>query len=128
MNCCARGVQVFLGVLHLLLSVILLPLAFVFSVFSIPFILPGLIWLVILGFRLIRGNRPIRGALLLTHTLLSIVSIQLVAYGFYCLDAGRRSAEMGGGILSSVGLIPIAMGAFGGIVSIVSLLVARSSD
>lgn len=128
MNRCTRGVHVFLGVAHLLISIILLPVAFVFSFFSIPFILPGLIWIAILGIRLIRGYRPIRGALLLTHSLLSVVSIELVVYGFYCLDAGRRSAEMGGGILGSVGLIPIAMGSFFGIVSVVSLLVARSDD
>ena len=123
---CARLIEISLGMAHLLLSIVMLPVALVLNVFSIPVVFPGIVWLVILGIRLIRGYRPIRGALRLTHSLLAIVSIELVVYGFYCLDAGRRSAEMGGGILSSFGLIPITIGVFAGLISILSLLLARS--
>ena len=100
--------QVILGVAHIIVAIILLPTVFFLGFFSIPTIVPGLIWLVILGFRLCRSRRAIRTALRLTHSVLAPLAALLVVYGTFCLHAARRSAESGGGLLGAFGLIPIS--------------------
>jgi hypothetical protein len=126
MNRHKRTIQVNLGVAHIIVAIILLPTVFFLGFFSIPTIVPGLIWLVILGFLLCRGHRAVRPALRLTNLALAPLATLLVVYGTFCLHAARRSAESGGGLLGTFGLIPIVMGVVAGGLSVVSLCVAHS--
>lgn len=126
MNRRKRTMQVILGVAHIIVAIILLPTVFFLGFFSIPTIFPGLTWLVILGFRLCRGHRAVRTALRLTHLVLAPLAALLVVYGTFCLQAARRSAASGGGLLGAFGLIPLVMGVVAGGLSVVSLCVAHS--
>ena len=116
-----------LGIAHILIAIILLPSALFIGFFTVPVIVPGLIWLAVLGIRLWRPNGSVRTALRVTHTVLVPISILLVLYGWFCVNAARRSAEAGGGLLGGFGLIPIAMGILAGVLSAVSLYAVRSS-
>jgi hypothetical protein len=89
-------------------------------------LLPGTIWFVILGTRVLRPGIAVRRALLATHAALAPLSVLLVVYGVHCLRAARRSAEAGGGLLGAVGLLPIVMGALAGGLAVVSLCAAFS--
>jgi hypothetical protein len=73
-----RTMLVILGVAHIIVAIILLPTVFFLGFFSIPTIVPGLIWLVFLGFRLCRGRRAGRTALRLTHSVLAPLAALLV--------------------------------------------------
>ncbi len=119
-------IRIALGLYHLLVAILLLPLALVMGLLSIPVILPGLVWLVLLGIRIIKNKRPVRGAILITASLLALVAGHLLWYGFYCLEAAARSAESGGGIMGSVGVIPIVMGGASLILSLSSFAAIRS--
>ena len=115
-----------LGVAHVLVAIVLLPTAMFLGFFTIPVIVPGLIWLAVLGFRLWRPDRTIRTALQVTHAVVGPLAILLMVYGWFCLQAAQRSAEAGGGLLGAVGLIPIIMGTLAGSLSVVSLITAQS--
>ncbi|MGD9373361.1 MAG: hypothetical protein PVF14_18190 [Desulfobacterales bacterium] len=115
-----------LGVAHVLVAIVLLPVIMFLGFFTIPVIVPGLIWLAVLGFRLWRPDPTVRAALRVTHAVLGPLAILLVVYGWFCLQAAQRSAETGGGLLGAVGLIPIVMGTLAGSLSIVSLFTAQS--
>ena len=106
-----------LGVAHVLVAIVLMPTAMFLGFFTIPIIVPGLIWLAVLGFRLWRPDRTVRKALRFTHAVLGPLAILLVVYGWFCLQASQRSAEAGGGLLGAVGLIPIVMGTLAGSLS-----------
>jgi hypothetical protein len=116
--------RIFLGVLHLFVALILLPATSFFGLVILPVFLPVIIWLAILGIRILRPYRKVRKALLVTHSALVPIAVLLVFYGLYCLRAAQRSAEAGGGLLGAVGLIPIVMGALMGILAVVSLFFA----
>lgn len=109
------------------MAIILLPTALFLGFFTIPVVVPGLIWLVVLGFRLWRPDPKVRTALRVTHTVLGPLAVLLVVYGWFCLHAARRSAEAGGGLLGGFGLIPIVMGVLAGALSIVSLYTVYSN-
>jgi hypothetical protein len=116
-----------LGMAHLIVAIALLPLATFFGFFGILVVVPGLIWLTVLGVRLLRSNVTVRTAMRVTHLVLAPVAALLVVYGVYCLRAAERSAADGGGLLGTFGLVPIVMGALAGSLSMVSLCVAFSS-
>jgi hypothetical protein len=115
-----------LGLAHLLVAVVLLPLAGFFGCFSMALALPGIAWLVVLGVRLMRSDRSVRKALRSTHLVLGPLAVLLVIYGLYCLRAAAASAEAGGGLLGAFGLIPIAMGVLTGCLSVIALWASRS--
>ena len=115
-----------LGVAHVLVAIVLLPVATFFGLFTIPIIVPGLVWLAVLGFRLWRADRTVRKALRVTHAVLGPLAILLIAYGWFCLRAAQRSAEAGGGLLGAVGLVPIVIGMLVGSLTVVTLFAARS--
>ena len=116
-----------LGAAHIAVAIALLPLNLFFGLFSLLIVMPGLIWLVILGFRLWRPNTRLRVVLRNTHLALALISILLVVYGLYALHAAQRSAEAGGGLLGAFGLIPIILGLIAGSLSMVSLFVSYST-
>jgi hypothetical protein len=115
-----------LGAAHILVTFALIPLTTFFGLFSMLIIIPGLVWLMVLGFRLWRQDGSLRARLRVTHSVLAPFSILLVVYGLYCLRMARRSAEAGGGLLGAVGLAPIIMGALAGILALVSLHALQS--
>ncbi len=117
-----------LGAAHIIVAVVLLPSAMFLGVFTIPVVIPALIWLVIVGFRLWRTNARLRMVLRYTHLVLAPLAILLVVYGLFALRAAKRSAEAGGGLLGAFGLIPIVMGVLAGSLSIVSLYVSLSTE
>lgn len=127
MNQPTRTLLGVLGIAHVLVAIALLPVATFLGHLTILFVVPGLIWLVILGLRLLRPNPGVKKALRVTHSLLAPLAVLLVVYGFHCLQAARHSAEAGGGLLGAFGLIPIVMGALVGTLSAVSLWVTFSS-
>ena len=112
-----------LGAAHIFVAIILFPGNLFLSVFSIPILLPLQIWLFILGLRLLRAKAECFKALRRTHYALIPFAIVLVIFGAGALQGAKRSAEAGGGLLGTFGLIPIAMGTFTGILSISTLVV-----
>jgi hypothetical protein len=116
-----------LGVAHIVVAVILLPATAFLGFTSALIVIPGLIWLIVLGLRLWRPYPRLRTALRNTHLVLAPFAILLTVYGFYALRKAGESAEGGGGLLGAFGLIPIVMGIFAAALSIASLCVSYSS-
>jgi hypothetical protein len=112
---------------HIIVAFVLLPASIFFSVLSIPIVIPALIWLAVLGIRLWRPHAGLRRALVRTHVILGPIAVLLVVHGFHALDAARRSAEGGGGLLGAVGLIPIIMGFAEGALAVASLCISYST-
>jgi len=96
-----------------------------FSVLSVP-VLPGLIWLGILGFRLWNPNIKILRALRITHFVLLPFAVLLITFGLSALRAAERRAATGGGLMGGFGYIPIIMELFAGALSVVSLWISYS--
>ena len=119
-----------LGVAHFVVAIVLLPviaLAASHGFFLILVILPGLTWLGILGWRLLRPNESLRTALRFTHLVLAPCAAFLVSRGFLFLDGAERSAQAGGSYAASFGVIALVMGFLAGGLSIVSLCVSWSN-
>ena len=113
-----------LGLAHVGVAILLLPTALFLGVISMLIVIPGLIWLALLGISLCRPNTRVAVLLRTTHLVLAPFAVVLLAYGFFALRAAERSAEDGGGLLGGFGWIPIAMGVLAGSLSTVSLWVA----
>ena len=116
-----------LGVAHIVVAIVLLPVTMFLGFSSALIVIPGLIWLIMLGLRLWRPNTKLRMALRNTHLVLAPFAILLVVYGFYALSRAEESADAGGGLLGAAGLIPIVIGLLAGSLSITSLCVSYSS-
>ena len=74
--------------------------------FAGPFAALGA-WMLSLGLAIWRCEPAVRTKLLVTHGLLLVPAVVAVAVGLADLDAARRSAEHGGGLLGAIGLIPL---------------------
>jgi len=114
-----------LAVLHVIVGVLLLPLTMFFGLFLAPVLLPGPVWVVILGIRLWRPARRVGVLLRRTHFVGVTLAALLCAYGAFALQAAERSAAAGGGIMGAFGLIPLGLGVLLGSTSVVSLWLAR---
>ena len=123
----ARLLLGLLGAAHVLVAVALLPAAAFFGIFSWVAIVPGLLWLAVLGFRLLRPDPALGKTLRATHMVVAPLAALLIAYGLFSLHAAQQSAEGGGGLLGPFGLVPIVMGVLAGCLSLVSLVACRSS-
>ena len=117
-----------LGVAHVIVGVVLLPASAFFGLLLAPVLLPGPIWLIALGFCLWAPTARFRVLLLRTHFALAALALLLCAYGILALQAARRSADEGGGLLGAFGLIPMAMGLVAGCLAAASLAVAYTTD
>ncbi len=117
-----------LGAAHIAVAVVLLPLCTLLSIFTLPIVVPALIWLAVLGFRLGQPKFKLRSVLRLTHIVLAPLGAGLAVYGLFALRAAKRSAEYGGGLLGAFGLIPIGMGLLVGTLSLISLFVSYTTD
>ena len=84
-----------LSVAHVLVAVLLLPASTFFGILAMPLVVSGLIWLIILGFRLSSARRDVSRALRVTHWTLAPLAILLVVYGVHCVRATRRSWPSG---------------------------------
>jgi hypothetical protein len=115
-----------LGLGHLALAIVLAPTALFFGSVSIVLVAPMVVWLVVLGIRLVHPTAGLRRQLLVTHLAMLPFAGLLVAYGVFALREAARSAESGGGLLGAFGLIPIVMGLLAAGLSVVSLAVSRS--
>jgi hypothetical protein len=107
-------------------AIVLLPLSTFLGYFSVLVVVPALVWLVILGFRLRRPDIRLLKALRYTHLFMAPFAVLIFVYGLFALSAARQSAEAGGGLLGAFGLIPIVMGLLAGSLSVISLYVAYS--
>lgn len=67
-------------------------------------------WIVILGHRTWTGHAGLRTALITTHGLLLLPGLLAAALGVFTMRAAARSAAQGGGLLSPVAVIPLAIG------------------
>ena len=116
-----------LGVAHFVVAVALLPvvvLALSYGFFLKLAILPGLTWLGILGWRLLRFKESLRKALRITHLVLAPCAAFLVSRGFLLLDSAESGTQAGGGYAAAFGVIALVMGLLAGGLSIVSLCVS----
>jgi len=68
------------------------------------------VWIMILGRRTWRGQPGFRTALMWTHGILLLPGILTSAIGLYALRGAARSAARGGGLLSPIGIFPLAIG------------------
>jgi hypothetical protein len=116
-----------LGAAHILVVIVLLPTLLSFGFFSLFIVVPGLIWLIVLGIQILRKGGSMRKALRNTHLVLAPLAVLFIIYGIYCLRAAQRSAEGGGGLIGAVGLVPIVMGVVTVCLSIGSLLAINTS-
>jgi hypothetical protein len=87
----------------------LVPVAMLALTFSSPLAALGA-WMLALARAIWRGDAEVRGRLLLTHGLLLVPALVAVAIGLADLEAARRSAAHGGGLLGGIGLVPLAIG------------------
>ena len=114
-----------LGVVHVIVGLLLLPLTLFFGFLLAPVLLPGPIWIVILGIRLWRPSAQVGVLLRRTHWVGLTVAALLCGYGVLALQAAERSAAAGGGLMGGIGLIPLALGALLGGTAVISLWLAR---
>jgi hypothetical protein len=111
---------------HIVIGVLLAPVALVFGGILAPIFIVGPIWGIVLGARLWRSGAEVFAALRRTHWTFLAIDVLLVAYGIFALRAAERSAAHGGGLLGGVGLIPLGLGVAMASFSGVTLVVARA--
>ncbi len=115
-----------LGVVHVIVGLLLLPLTVFFGLLLVPILLPGPVWVAILGIRLWRPSARVGVLLRRTHLVGLTIACLLCAYGVLALQAAERSAAAGGGLLGGFGLIPLGLGAILGATAVTSLWLGRS--
>jgi len=81
-------------------------------------------WIMVLGHRAWTGHAGLRKALITTHLLLLLPGLLAAAVGVFALRAGARSAAQGGGLLSPIGLFPLAIGAGMVVLALTSIVLA----
>ena len=114
-----------LGVVHVIVGLLLLPLTLFFGLLLAPVLLPGPVWIVMLGFRLWRPSARVGVLLRRTHCVGITIAALLCVYGVFALQAAERSAAAGGGLMGGFGLIPLGLGALLGVTAVPSLWLAR---
>lgn len=93
------------------------------SIHSFPLGVLGA-WVTILGYRTWTMHAGLRKALITTHVILLLPGSLSVAVGLLALRAGARSAARGGGLLSPIGMFPLAIGLGVVLLALVSILLA----
>jgi hypothetical protein len=123
-----RTTLLLLGIAQFVIAIVLFPLSLLFGVFSMLIVPPLLIWIVVLGVRLQRPTATVRAHLRRTHLIVLPVALLCIAYGMYALFAAQRSAQSGGGLLGTFGLLPMGAGLVAGVLSVVSLRFSVSTS
>ena len=67
-------------------------------------------WIVVLGNWMLTEHARLRTALIVTHGFLLLPGLLAVTLGGHSMRAASRSADQGGGLLSPVAVIPLAIG------------------
>ena len=114
-----------LGVVHVIVGLLLLPLTMFFGLLLVPVLLPGPVWVMILGIRLWRPTGRVGVLLRRTHFVGMSIAALLCIYGVLALQAAERSAAAGGGLMGAFGLIPLGLGVLLGGTAVTSLWLAR---
>ena len=99
-----------LSVGHIVIGVLLLPVALLFGGILAPILMAGPIWGIVLGVKLWQRGTEMFTALRRTHWAFLLIDVLLVAYGIFALRAAERSAARGGGLLGGIGLVPLGLG------------------
>jgi hypothetical protein len=81
-------------------------------------------WLIVLGHWAWTGHAGLRKALISTHGLLLLPGFLAAAVGIFALRAGAKSAAQGGGLLSPIGMFPLAIGAGVVVLALISIMLA----
>jgi hypothetical protein len=82
------------------------------------------LWFMVLGHRAWTGHVGLRKALITTHGILLLPGLFVAAVGVFALRAGARSAAQGGGLLSPIGMFPLAIGAGAVVLALISIMLA----
>jgi hypothetical protein len=114
-----------LGVAHILVGLLLLPLATVLGLVGIPLLALPSLWLVALGVHLWRRGPGVARALRRTHRVSLVVALLVCLYGVVALVGASRSAAAGGGLLGGFGILPIGLGVALGGLAVTSLRVSN---
>jgi hypothetical protein len=115
-----------LGVAHILVGLLLLPLATVIGLVGVPLLALPSLWLMALGVHLWRGGPRVALALRRTHMVSLVIALLLGLSGVFALGAASRSAAAGGGLLGAFGILPIGLGLALGGLAVTSLRIASS--
>jgi hypothetical protein len=115
-----------LAAAHIVIAILLIPLTLSAS-FLAPIFLIGPIWSIMLARRLWRRDATAIRALRRTHAIFLVIDAVLIWYGFWMLKAAEESARRGGGLLGGIGVIPIAIGVFLALFSVLTLLLTWRS-
>ena len=114
-----------LAVAHIIAAVALLPMTLFLGAGVAPLLVVLPLWYGLLGIWLFRPSLTVRTALRTTHIVMAPFALGVGAYGVFALKAAQRSAEGGGGLLGTFGVIPIVISILLVIVTVWSLLVIR---
>lgn len=115
-----------LGVAHILMGLLLLPLATVVGLIGIPLLIIPSLWLIALGVHLWRGGPGLALALRRTDLVSLVIAVLLCLYGVFALVAANESAAAGGGLLGAFGVLPIGLGLALGALALISLRTSRA--
>ena len=111
-----------LGAAHIALAILIAPLTLAAALLA-PLFMIGPVWGAVLGVRLWRQSPGAIAQLRRTHAVYLVIDALMIGYGVWILQAAAASAARGGGLLGGLGAIPIALGSFLAIFSVVVLLV-----
>ena len=114
-----------LAIGHIVIGVLLLPVALLSGGILAPILRAGPIWGIVLGVKLWQRGSEMFTALRRTHCAFLLIDVLLIAYGIFALRAAERSAARGGGLLGGFGLVPLGLGIVMALFSLVTLLTAR---
>jgi hypothetical protein len=107
---------------HFVIAVPLLLFCLFFGIIVAPVLIPGPVWLCMLGAKLWNGPNPLlTKQVWITHAVSMLFAVLLIGMGIFALQAAERSAAHGGGLLGTWGLIPIAIGSVLALLSIASI-------
>ena len=109
-----------LAVAHIVLAILLAPMTLAAGLLAPVFVI-GPAWGAMLGVRLWKLAPNVIVQLRRTHAVFLAVDVVIIWTGFWMLEAGERSAARGGGLLSGIGALPIALGVFLACFSLVTL-------
>ncbi|SRR5258706_1306481 len=114
-----------LAIGHIVIGVLLLPVALLSGGILAPILMAGPIWGIVLGVKLWQRGTEMFTSLRRTHWGFLLIDVLLVAYGIFALRAAERSASHGGGLLGGIGLLPLGLAIMMALFSGVTLMMAR---
>lgn len=114
------GIRI-LAAAHIVIALVLMPLTLAAGL-AAPLLLAGPVWAVVLAVRMWKRQPNVGAALRRTQAAFLVIDALLIWYGLWALRMGAESAARGGGLLSGIGIVPIALGCGLAMFSVVVLL------